>query len=535
MLARLEAAAAYGASFDSELQEESSRCLQNTRVDLLKRILSWSQDTNTEAVFWLNGMAGTGKSTLSRTVAEELASQGRLGASFFFKRGESDRDGMSKFPATIAADIANRQPEFARLVRAAMDDDPSILRKSWQEQFHKLVWSSLAAMPADSWKEIPIIIVIDALDECEREEDIRRIIHLFSRAKSLNGTIMKVFLTSRPDLPPRLGFKAIEGNYEDMILHEVPQEIIGKDIYAFLEHELMRVRSDYNSSVSPDRQLAQDWPGESRLQTLVEMAIPLFIFAATACLFIGDRNCGDPNDLLDEVVMHKTISDDSKLAATYLPVLKAQISGKSAIMKTRIVKEFRDIVGPIVILNSPLSSYALAQVLDIPKTTIDNRLDLLHSVLNVPSSADRPIRLLHLSFRDFLTDLTKKEQNEFWINEREVHAAMLSHCLRIMNRHLCQDICQLRAPGTERSTVDQENMDSCIPQELQYACRSWAYHLNGSAITCGEDNDQVYGFLRHHLLHWLEAMALMGRLFQAAPLLRGVQFFYEVCIHSELR
>ena len=38
----------------------------------------------------MNGMAGTGKSTISRTVAHEYNKQKRLGASFFFSKGDGD-------------------------------------------------------------------------------------------------------------------------------------------------------------------------------------------------------------------------------------------------------------------------------------------------------------------------------------------------------------------------------------------------------------------------------------------------------------
>ncbi|KAH6970500.1 hypothetical protein BKA56DRAFT_529716, partial [Ilyonectria sp. MPI-CAGE-AT-0026] len=87
VLSRLPIAA--GASFDSRAEEHNPTCLPNTRVDLLRQIHEWVNDPCAKAIFWLNGMAGTGKSTISRTVARDFASSGHLGASFFFKRGEA--------------------------------------------------------------------------------------------------------------------------------------------------------------------------------------------------------------------------------------------------------------------------------------------------------------------------------------------------------------------------------------------------------------------------------------------------------------
>src|SRR5439155_1000330 len=96
---------ASGASFDSYKYEDNARCLRNTRVELLDQIMKWAKDGNSKPIFWLNGMAGTGKSTISRTVAESFAKQQLLGASFFFKRGEGERGNATRFFTTIATDL----------------------------------------------------------------------------------------------------------------------------------------------------------------------------------------------------------------------------------------------------------------------------------------------------------------------------------------------------------------------------------------------------------------------------------------------
>src|SRR5262245_1192451 len=82
---------AKGASFDSHMEEHNPRCLPNTRTELLHHIQQWAQDRNGKPIFWLSGMAGTGKSTIARTIAQLFTDQHQLGASFFFKRGEGER------------------------------------------------------------------------------------------------------------------------------------------------------------------------------------------------------------------------------------------------------------------------------------------------------------------------------------------------------------------------------------------------------------------------------------------------------------
>jgi hypothetical protein len=133
-------------------------------------------------------MAGTGKSTVSRTVASTLAQEGNLAASFFFKRGEADRASVSKFFTTTAADLVNRQPATAPFIKDALDNNPAISSKTMREQFDKLIVRPARSVSRTLTKANPIIIVIDALDECEAEDDIRRAIHLLSEAKNVLST-----------------------------------------------------------------------------------------------------------------------------------------------------------------------------------------------------------------------------------------------------------------------------------------------------------------------------------------------------------
>ncbi|GJN86817.1 hypothetical protein PLIIFM63780_010399 [Purpureocillium lilacinum] len=463
VLARLETEVAKGASFDSRAEEHHPTCLPETRVDLLQQVSVWAHDPSAKAVFWLNGMAGTGKSTIARTVARDLAHSHRLGASFFVKRGETDRTSMSKVFPTIAADLVNNIPTIAPHVKGAIETDPTVLRKTAREQFDKLVWQPLSMIASDLSSPAPIV-VIDALDECENQNDIELMFRLLSRAGTGQSVRLKVFLTSRPELPVRLGFGNMENEYQSMGLHEISQHVIAHDIATFYNEELARIRREYNSTVREERQLPDEWPGASDSIALVHMAIPLFIFAATVCRFIGDRRLGSPDKQLAKVL--RAGGEGSQLAATYLPVLENMINRTSVQQREESVRAFRIIVGGIVVLASPLSVPTLAQILDIAKQDIDDKLDMLHSVLSVPETAVAPVRLLHLSFRDFLVDPSQRADHPFWVDEKETHQGMAAHCLRVLEC-LRQNMCDIKAPGTFRSAIDQHIVEASVPPEVQ--------------------------------------------------------------------
>jgi hypothetical protein len=117
---------AKAAAFNSYVDELDARCHPDTRIDLRHQIREWAEDSQGKCIFWLNGMAGTGKSTISRTIAQSLDNDGQLGASFFFKRGEGERGNASRFFTTITAQLLRRVPAMIPHVRNTINTEPEI-------------------------------------------------------------------------------------------------------------------------------------------------------------------------------------------------------------------------------------------------------------------------------------------------------------------------------------------------------------------------------------------------------------------------
>ena len=87
-------------------------CLRGTRETVLEEIESWTKDFKRSPVFWLNGLAGTGKSTIAQTVAECIFAGGHLGASFFCSRDFEDRSDLHSIFPTLAFQLAHKYPHF---------------------------------------------------------------------------------------------------------------------------------------------------------------------------------------------------------------------------------------------------------------------------------------------------------------------------------------------------------------------------------------------------------------------------------------
>jgi hypothetical protein len=348
--------AAKGASYDSHTEEHNARCLPNTRTELLDAITTWANDKDGQAIFWLSGMAGTGKSTIARTVAQSFARSGQLGASFFFKKGEGERGNASRFFTTIATDLVDREPGMLAGIRKTLDEDSAVSQRALKDQFEKLILQPLLGIQQARSHGSARIVVIDALDECEQEADIRAILQLLARTKDIPLVPLRIVVTSRPQLHIRLGFREMpNGTYQDLVLHEVPRSMVEHGIRLFLAHELGAIRKE--------RMLSSDWPATHQIQALVELAVPLFIYAATVCRYIGTKG-SDPEEYLDKVLQYRK-SSFSQLDRTYLPVLDQLLLEQEEEDKELWLHAFREVVGSIVALESPLSIAPLARLLRV--------------------------------------------------------------------------------------------------------------------------------------------------------------------------
>ncbi|KAL4816107.1 hypothetical protein BDW67DRAFT_191259 [Aspergillus spinulosporus] len=517
---------AEGAAFDSYDNEMSPHCHPETRRELLRQIYDWSCDPNGKSILWLNGMAGTGKSTLARTVARSLRADGRLAASFFFKRGEASRGSAFRFFTTIASQVASSIPAAAEHIREAVQSIPMIADKGLGIQFFELIVQPLRALKIQLAAAAPMILVVDALNECDDAAHMKTIIQLLS-GECMKEINLRVFLSGRPDTAVRIGFHQVASKaYDSMILHEVAQETIDHDIRVVLEHELRKTMQDYNAvASSADALLPADWPGSAAIDRLVEIASPLFISAATICRVLGDSRFL-PQHQLAMLLEYQSASHASKLEVTYLPVLDQILVGDLTRREREyLIGEFHRVVGSIVILAEPLSISHLARLLCIPRARVEASLASLHAVLRIPADDD-PVRLFHASFRDFLLDENLFEKSPLAIHASTLHTYLLQQCLLCMSTtsglnlsSKSENICGLAALKGLDASLGQDIVGKVLQSDLRYSCLYWVYHLEQSKRSI-QVGDHIHSFLQTHFLDWVEALGILNR---PSEILQAVQ------------
>ena len=281
------------AEFDAASRQHSPSCLENTRRNVLEQIEKWADGDGEKHIYWLKGMASTGKSTIALTVARRYAELRRLGASFFFSRGGGDLASAGKFAITIAAQLARTSPELKKRIDDAVASNRRILDLGLYSQWEKLVLGPLAQLGKNVFPA-PIVIVVDALDECDSEEDdVSLLIQCLAAATAVESIRLRVFVTSRLEQPINLGFDQISQDaYKDFILHNIEQSIVDQDLMLFYKDKLTYTAKRFG--------LGNRIPSDETIQFLVRKSDRLFIHAATVCRFIhkGGQLASDRLSLL---------------------------------------------------------------------------------------------------------------------------------------------------------------------------------------------------------------------------------------------
>ncbi|KAK1963157.1 hypothetical protein LY78DRAFT_717622, partial [Colletotrichum sublineola] len=416
-------------------------------------------------------------------------------------------NGARLFVTTIARQLAQQKvvPGLRGPIITAIQEDPDLPDRGLQMQFEKLILEPLKTLTAGDQYNKTLVLVIDALDECGAEahgtrgtgEDrTRLIVKLLAKTAAITGARIRIFLTSRPELPITLGFGDVpEYAHQDVALHHIPESITEHDIKVFLSSEFELIRKSHNITNSPE------WPGKETLQKLVKMAVPLFIYASTICKYVDDpRQRYNPKSRLEQFLSHNA-DFSTGIQSTYQPILEQLLVYLSESQEAQALKDFRLIIGTIVLLADPLPVSSLSQLLELDCDDVFYHLKNFPSVLEIPEKMDSnvPIKLFHLSFQDYLL-ANDRGMNKFYIEEKAKHADLLRCCLRIMTGKsstqlfLKNDICQLNEPGVLREEVDPGVIRKHIPKHLAYACMYWVHHLRNSQMRV-HDEDEVHTFL----------------------------------------
>jgi hypothetical protein len=149
-------------------------------------------------VYWMCGDSRSATSAIAQSVATQARYEGQRLASFFFswQGGPEGREIANLIP-TIMYSVARFDRDYLRFIAKAISVDPDIRDKEARWQISLLLKDPFpnTAMPIGP----PLLIVIDALDACDRLDDPKTAsdVALFIQTLTSMSLRVKFFITSR--------------------------------------------------------------------------------------------------------------------------------------------------------------------------------------------------------------------------------------------------------------------------------------------------------------------------------------------------
>ncbi|KAF9544649.1 hypothetical protein CPC08DRAFT_402242 [Agrocybe pediades] len=480
--------ARYNSAYSTAVKRRG--CTTSTREQILEDLRTWANDPTSAKVFWVNGMAGTGKTTILYTLCQWLEDNSRLGANFFCSRSSGSCRSLNKILPSLAFQLAHYSPAFRSQLCTVLENHQSPQTLNVGSQFK---W--VLETPFEKSKEaIPegVVLVIDALDECESASETR--LFLETLIKLVHRFPVKFIIASRPE--PIIVTKMQSSGFSPSTihLHDIEQALVEADIRKYLEEAL--------TSMSPV-------PSESVLDELARRSGKLFIYAATVARYVNPEVV-KPNSSKRrlEAIIGISASPISNLRYRDIDDLYTTILEAGFDLNAYEFEELENaavIVRTVLCAMEPMTIKAMSSLLAFEQEEVENILSRFQSVLHVQEGPTGLVSILHASFPDFLFD--KSRSLRFHCNLGEFHASLSGFCFDVMHKELRFNICDLETSFLFDSDVPnlQQKIEENISDALFYSCKYWGNHLVKGNFA--EDiHTKLVCFLETCLLFWMEVL-----------------------------
>ncbi|KLO07814.1 hypothetical protein SCHPADRAFT_632645 [Schizopora paradoxa] len=490
------------ATYDSQRPRPIDVCYGDTCNTILEEIKAWAVKDGQPQIMWISGLAGTGKSTIAKTIATWAAEEGILGGNYFFSRDMMELRKSSHVIPTIAYHLSAHDDSLTmHISKTLVERNGHVLNQEIAEQFRRLIEEPLRQTYAPTITRKRTLLIVDGMDECDNPKDVEMIIHrlssLFSSPDVPNAHI-RILLVSRPERHIRAAL-LVHDHDQRLISYSVEDFVKASDIEDYLRNGFVNVgRGD------------SDWPSKDDFSALVESCGKLFIYASTVLSFIGDgRALRTPEESLQIILNVKSDGalDDmpyKQLDDLYSRILLEAVGNNVKAKSERMVR-FRKILGTIVLLRDPLGVSSLSKLIEEKEQQIWNTLKHLGSILIVPPEEDfkTPVRFFHPSLLDHLIDVTRCNER-FFIDVPHLEAHLFQRCVDI-----------IVSKGLLGTVVEDFIPVMC------YVCQYWGYHLGKVDNETVQVMTKLDEFVRHHLLKWFRFARILLR--SCDPLFRCME------------
>ena len=409
----------------------------------------------------LTAVAGAGKSAVAHTIAHLCDERDILLSCFFFRAGETTSP--DHLWSGVARSLAIRNKSYRRVLTSTLKKDPTIPTAASDDQFKKLILEPLRRIPP--LDDTPLVIVIDAFDECDMDASTS-LAELLRNSVSELPSSVKFFVTSRRT--------SVVNRY--LLRH--PSPIFHMTIHLSDDNNLEDCKIYIFSEVSKLKALfpaiQADWPSDLE-EMLAARARGLFIWASAVMKYMKNQSV-NPVVALNDLALgvSQDVPAEEHLDALYTAILK-----KCNWRDNSFKRNYPIVMGAIMIARSPLSIAAWDALLSpflFPNTSLGDTISELHPLLTGADQRSTPIQLLHQSFRDYLR-LRSASHVPIALAPPKDQERLALRCFQVINTEIPKvaglGIIEKWGKRDVIPTIPQDE----ISGQLVYACRFGWDHL----------------------------------------------------------
>ncbi|KAJ2930140.1 hypothetical protein H1R20_g6951, partial [Candolleomyces eurysporus] len=258
----------------------------------------------------------------------------------------------------------------------------------------------------------PFLIVLDGLDECDNKDEVQELVDGMLAFFSDNPFIpLRVFIASRVEQHIQSHL-----NVPGVCLDNLVDHCSDDDIATFLD-VLFKNEMKRNPVIRAYILEYGEWPRPKQRRKLVQHIGGSFIFASTVFKFIMGSTAGGSSSA--------TPMDRLPLALKMNPGLDGLYA--QTLARSQHLPHFSHIISTIALLEAPLPTSGIAELLGICTYKVVNVLVNLQAIIQVPGTDDIPVTLFHTSLRDFLS--SQRRSGRFFAHPRE-HVRLFLRCLQ---------------------------------------------------------------------------------------------------------
>ncbi|KAG8768837.1 hypothetical protein FRC12_005332 [Ceratobasidium sp. 428] len=489
-------------------------CMQNTRVAVLHELRYWVHYGKSRNVLWLNGTAGTGKTTIAYSLCEHLEGSGRLSASFFYSRTHPSCRDINRIVPSVVHQLARQSRPFRHALLHVLSQDPKVIEWPVNEQFERLISVPLRAVTHTF--DVDPVVVIDALDQCEDLEAVNQVLDTI--LKHASDLPVKFLIVNRSTLGIQSRMRGLRGApaQPELGLGQQAKSVVQEDIKAYLTAHLQHLALP-----------ALD------LEHLLLRSGVLFGYAAAIVNYINFGDTSKQTRRLNNLLERPSLSDGSQnqevaYAAWLEQALRVERSDPAENDEIRLILSALASTGERTSINTVAGLLRL----DFARL-MRGALRWLLPALHVSPTDDRSV-CFDERFAGYLSGSFPSSGD--FREDSQSHSRLARACFDIIKSvDPPFNICSLESSSLRDKEVAYftERVDGIIPPELLYACRGWGTHTSLS----GQDDNltsDLEDFFSTRLLLWMEVLNLSQCIKQGVETLlktrSGVQVGIDVQI-----